>query len=294
MARAVAGGTSIDAGLLGASIAVALAALALPARMKDPITQVLRRDCVAPLIRLQQNAELGRAAITHRTADVALRDSTAMQALLVPGLEAENTKLRGLLGLGKKLGWGYVPADAMRSRALGEEFTLILTAGSLAGVRQFSPVVAPEGIVGMVETVDPSMSLAILWPHPDFRVSAMTADGNTYGIVKPHMGSGMERYLLELSGVQLAANLPAGTPIISSGLGGTFPRGIPVGTVMRELKTSESWSRTFLLNPVVHPSDFSAVLILEPKRVAAGVQSVWESGGGAPPPTDSTEHGQSP
>src|SRR5579871_1758516 len=105
MARAVAGGTTIDAALLGVSVAAALAALALPVRMKDPITQLLRRDCVAPLIRLQQDAELGRAAITHRAADIAVRDSTAMQALRVPALEAENARLRGLLGLGKQLGW---------------------------------------------------------------------------------------------------------------------------------------------------------------------------------------------
>ena len=48
-------------------------------------------------------------------------------------------------------------------------------------------MVAPEGVVGVVQTVDPTMSLAILFAHPDFRVSAMSADGSAFGIVQPHL-----------------------------------------------------------------------------------------------------------
>jgi rod shape-determining protein MreC len=127
----------------------------------------------------------------------------------------------------------------------------------------------------MVETVDPTMSLAITWSHPDFRVSAMAADGSAFGIVKAHLGSGPERYLLELSGVQMSATLSPGTEIVSSGVGGVYPRGIPVGTVIGEVKTSEGWARTYLVQPAVKPFDVSSILVLEPKRVLAGMQSVW-------------------
>lgn len=281
MARAVASGTRVDGALLGAAIVIALTALALPARARDPLAATLRRHFVAPLIRLQKNAELGRAAIMHHETVVAAHDSIALKALLVPGLETENERLRALLGLGHQLEWGFVPADALHSRALGEEFTMTLTAGSRNGVTPFSPVVTADGIVGMVETVDPTMSIAILWAHPDFRVSAITANGEAVGIVKPHLGIGAERYLLELSGVQVEATLAPGTAVVSSGIGGVYPRGIPVGTVIGELKTPESWARTYLLRPAVRPSDVSSVLILQPKRAVAGVQTVWP----APSPT---------
>ena len=46
----------------------------------------------------------------------------------------------------------------------------------------------------------------------------MAADGSAFGIVKAHLGNGAERYLLELSGVQLNAALQPGTPIVSSGI----------------------------------------------------------------------------
>jgi rod shape-determining protein MreC len=279
VARAVASGTRADAILGFVSGALALIAIALPGRLRDPIAGTLRRDLVAPLISLQKNAELGRLALIRHDQETAGKDSIALRALLVPSLESENDRLRRLLGLGHALRWGFVPAEALHSRAIGEEFTMTLTAGARNGVRPFSPVVAPEGLVGMVETVDPRMCLAISWAHPDFRVSSMTADGRAFGIAKAHLGSGTDRYLLELSGVQLSTTLPSGTVIVSSGVGGVYPRGIPVGTVMRELGPregfTEGWARTYLLRPAVKPQDISSVMILEPRRDAAGVQAVW-------------------
>ena len=279
MARAVPSGTRADAILGFVSGALALVAIALPGRLRDPIAGTLRRDLVAPLIALQKNAELGRLALIRHDQETAGKDSIALRALLVPSLESENDRLRRLLGLGRALRWGFVPAEALHSRAVGEEFTMTLTAGARNGVRPFSAVVAPEGLVGMVETVDPRMCLAISWAHPDFRVSAMTADGSAFGIAKAHLGSGTDRYLLELSGVQLSTTLPSGTLIVSSGVGGVYPRGIPVGTVMRELGPregfTEGWARTYLLRPAVKPQNINSVMILEPRRGAAGVQPVW-------------------
>jgi hypothetical protein len=74
------------------------------------------------------------------------------------------------------------------------------------------------------------------------------------------------------------STLKPGTLIVSSGLGGTFPRGIPVGTVIAEMKTSELWARTYLLRPAVAPADVSDVMVLLPARTTAGVQSVWKTG----------------
>jgi rod shape-determining protein MreC len=166
-------------------------------------------------------------------------------------------------------------------RTGGDEYSVVLSAGSRDGVRPFSPVVSPEGIVGMVNTVDPTMSIAILWTHPDFRVSAMTADGTAFGIVASHLGGGPERYLLEMRGVPLRSTLEPGTLILSSGLGGVYPRGIPIGTVISEIKTSEVWARTYLLRPVVLPADLGAVMILLPQRVTAGVSDIWAVGSNA-------------
>lgn len=81
--------------------------------------------------------------------------------------------------------------------------------------------------------------------------------------------------MLELRGVPTRSVLKPGTVIYTSGLGGTFPRGITIGTVLQELKTSEVWTRTYLVRPAVAPSHITSVLVLTPQRVTQGTGNVW-------------------
>ena len=109
----------------------------------------------------------------------------------------------------------------------------------------------------------------------------MSVDGAAYGMVQAHGGAGAERLFLELRGVQLRSQLKPGALVITSGLGGVFPRGIPVGTVVSELKMPEQWARTYLVRPSVSLSNVSSVLVLRPERARAGVENVWTSAAGA-------------
>jgi rod shape-determining protein MreC len=150
--------------------------------------------------------------------------------------------------------------------------------------------------VGLVIAANPRTSTAMTWSNPDFRVSAMSADGTTFGIIGPHLAgdaecaddesldcAGPERFLLELRGVAYRDTLAPGTMILSSGLGGVFPRGIAVGTVIGEIETSELWSRSYMVRPAVRPQDVSHVMVLDPAWTTENVASLWDS----PAATDS-------
>ena len=263
-------------------VILALVASALPAPMRDPVASGLRRTIVAPLVGMQRSAERWRAAWLESEARTLQRDSLALEFSKARALEVENDRLRKLLGLGSKLTWGFVPAEALHTSGQAEDVitTLTLTAGSKSGVSQYSPVVAPEGVVGMIQTVDPRLSIAILYSHPDFRVSAMSADGAAFGIVYPHLGVGpselVDRYLLELRNVPFRDTLKLGTPIFSSGLGGTWPRGILIGTIVHDLTDKEEgWSRTYLVRPAVNPAHVTSVMVLTPQRATQGVGNIW-------------------
>ncbi len=256
----------------------ALSCLVLPAATRSSAAAFVRGTVVAPLASLQQKAELSRRAFLAHDEAARVADSVVLRSQRLEGVMQENERLRLLLGLGAALQWGFVPAEALQGRGLGDEFTLTLSAGRRAGVEPLSAVIAPEGLVGMVERVDNSLSLAIIWPHPDFRVSAMVADGSAYGIVTAHLQPVEGRYLLELHSVPLRSGLKPGTLVVSSGLGGVYPRGIPVGTVVSELRTTEGWARSYLVTPAVRLPDVGSVLILKPQRARAGVENVWSAG----------------
>jgi len=276
MARAARSGSRADTALLATCTLLALFASVLPLPIRDAIASSLRRTVVAPLLALQERAERARTAFTERDAVAAQLDSLALRNAELGEMAEENARLRGLLSLGRQLQWGFVPAEALHGQGLGDEHVIALTVGDRSGIKPRSAVVAPAGLVGQVTTVDPGTSLAILWSHPDFRASAMAADGTAFGIVRPHLGDEPERSLLELRGVAFRDALKPGTRINTSGLGGVYPRGIPIGIVMGEIKTSEAWSRTYLVRPAVYPPDVSNVMILSPQRVSGGgLDSVW-------------------
>src|ERR1700687_2740683 len=245
--------------------------------MRDPVATGMRRTFLAPRVMLQERSERGRQSLLQADAKQASIDSLSLSSMKAGSLESENDRLRTISGLGSRLRWGFIPTEALHGRGVRDETTVILSAGSRAGVSRLSPVVGPEGLVGVVDQVDPTMSHAMLWTHPDFRVSAMSPDGSAFGIAQAHLTGATGGYLLELRGVPFRATLKPGSVIVSSGWGGVWPRGIPVGTVLQEIKTSEGWARTYLLRPAVNPADVYSVMILRRDRVAKGLDGVWQN-----------------
>jgi rod shape-determining protein MreC len=245
------------------------------------VAQVLRRTVVAPLVGLQQGSERWRNAWLEREAIALARDSSALRAMNAQALVAENDQLRKLTGLGRRLQWGFIPAEALQTSVeQGFDYvqSVTLTAGSNAGVKKGSAVVAPEGLVGQVITAEPTMSIAILYTSPDFRASAMSADRTAYGIVYPHSRGNSLRdrqYFLELRNVPFRSVLKPGVAIFTAGLGGVYPAGIAIGTVVSELENNPGMSRTYLLAPAVSPSNLTSVLVLTPQRSSQGVGNIW-------------------
>ena len=285
---AVAQGSRVDAVLTAALALAAVIALALPPQHREPIAAAVRRSVGVPLLTLQERAERTRGAFLAHDSTRREIDSLALESVDVRALRAENAALRELLGLAARLRWGFiaseasfVSAEALGDRGIGREVMLTLNVGSRSGITPYAPVLSPAGLVGRVRAVDPTTSTIELFSHENFRVSAMTADQRVVGIVSAHRGQlGDEltdEYLLEMGGVQFRDTLESGTVIYTSGLGGTVPAYIPVGTVVRELGTAELWARTYILRPMVRPSEIRSVMVLLPERSAQGVAGVWVS-----------------
>lgn len=290
MARATQTGSRTDLALLAACGLLALLCLILPSATRDAIAASLQRTVAAPFLSMQARAERARSAFVERERLTLTVDSLTARVRELQVLDGENEELRGLLSLSRAIRWGFVPAEALSGQTSSEPHTLLLTVGANAGVALRSAVVAPAGLVGLVSYVGTTTSNAMSWSHPDFRVSAMAEDGSAFGIVSPHLagnatctGAGAacetaDRYLLELRGVPFRGALTPGTRVLSSGLGGVFPRGIPIGFVVGELETPLQWTRTYLLRPTMHPRDVTSVLILSPQQVGRdSLSSAWDT-----------------
>lgn len=226
------------------------------------IADTLRETVLSPLVWLQTRAEEGRTS-RERFRQVTLeRDSTAYLAQFLPSLRAENERLRQLLRLTRRLNTGYVPAEVLHQPQVMDGRTLLLSAGSRDGVAAFSPVVSPEGLIGVVLSVSRTSSVAMSWAHPEFRVSAFTVTGNAFGVAAPSNEGRNGEGALEFRGVPYRDSVPLGTLVLSSGLGGVFPKGVPVGTVIGTVREEAGWERVYRLRPAANPGSAAHVLVL--------------------------------
>jgi rod shape-determining protein MreC len=258
--------TRRDSVLFVLCLGMSMVALFSPAGWGMGVAATLRQTVLAPLVWLQTRAEEGRTSRVRFRAVTAERDSTAYLAQFLPSLRAENEHLRQLLRLSHRLNTAYVAAEVLHQPQATDGRTLLLSVGSRHGVAPFNPVVSPEGLIGMVLSVSSGSSVAMSWAHPEFRVSAFTVGGNALGVVAPSIEGRSNEGSLEFRGVPYRDSVPLGTLVLSSGLGGVFPKGIPVGTVIGTVREEAGWERVYRLRPAANPGSAAHVLVLVGSR----------------------------
>ena len=257
-------------------VAIALVLLLVPADYRERIARAVRGTILRPVMALQQGAVERHVLFEDPARLRAERDSLAAFLVGNANLAAENRQLRDLLGLRDRLPPSFVPAEVVRIPGRGSEGYFQLTAGAAHGVAPGSSIVAAQGLVGRVREVDESLSFGIDWMHPEFRASAMTLDGEVYGILEPRR-VGAEPMLV-LTGTPRHVTMAEGTQVLTSGHGGVFPRGIPVGVVVGQEGGEAGWARNYLVRPLVSPGEMGYVLVLgDPQRSLDGrdLALVW-------------------
>jgi rod shape-determining protein MreC len=258
---------------------------------REAIAAAVRGTVLRPVLALQRGAAERETRFADPERLRAERDSLAVYLVGHATLAAENRQLRSLLGLQQRLPPSFLPAEVIRVPGRGYEGFFLVTVGQQQGLHSGAPVVAAAGLVGMVRNVDENMAMAIDWTHPDFRASAMTTDGETFGIVEPRSRGGGEP-VLALTGTAFHSDLPTGTVIVTSGRGGVYPRGIPIGTVVGMEDEEAGWRRSYLLQPFVGPGEMTHVLILGEPQTALADRDLalsWGIRPAEPPPVDTAQ-----
>jgi rod shape-determining protein MreC len=118
----------------------------------------------------------------------------------------------------------------------------------------------------VVREVEAERSLAWTWTHPEFRASAFTIPANVFGVVAPALQVTGSDQLLQLRGVAIRDSVPPGTLVATSGLGGVYPQGIPLGTVIGQSSEETGWERIYIVRPAANPENAEQVLILRTAR----------------------------
>jgi rod shape-determining protein MreC len=256
--------------LFAACLLVSAGAIAAPAPVALSVAGGVRDTVLAPLVWLQQFGAEGRTSRARLAALQAERDSVALVGMTLPELEAENAELRRLLGLPDRVRQEWTSAEVLHQPVPTDGRSILLSVGTAAGVAPHAPVIAAEGLLGVVVQAGPVSSVALTWAHPEYRVSAVTLDGSVQGIVAAASTPEASEAFLEFRGVAFRDTIPVGTLVVTSGLTGVYPRGIPIGRVAGVRREQLGWERVYRLTPLANPSRAGHVMILRTGRTPAG------------------------
>ena len=248
--------------VLAAGIALlSVATLYLADDAQQSITQAFQATVLRPFIWTQET--LAQARIRADQIDILQAEVDSLTTVLSTqgALVDENKTLRDLLGLAERASPEYLRATLIRAGGSGSESMFFVDKGSDDGVVVYAPVVSAQGLVGRILEVRAGRSVGMDWTAPDFRVSAMLEDGSAFGMVENARGEFREADRLVLNGTAYHENLASGTRVLTSGLGGVFPRGIPIGTIDGTAEVEGTWRKSYWMRPAVEPGSVTHVLV---------------------------------
>ena len=152
-----------------------------------------------------------------------------------------------------------VVASILGRTVLPTEHVVLVDRGRRDGIAPETVLVDEQGLVGRILQVHETTSTAVLLTDPSSRVAGLVERSRESGLL---MGTGGS--LIEFVYLDLEADIQIGDRVVTAGLGGSFPTGLAVGTVVRLARDERSASTTAWVSPAVKVRRLEEVLCVPP------------------------------
>ncbi len=186
-----------------------------------------------------------------------------VRQLQTGAIEQENEELRmGQESLFKQP-WKLKVADVVMRDPANWWRSIEIDLGSRDGITPNLAVMTTEGLAGRVSSVGLHRSQVVLIGDPNCRISALVEDpAHDVGILSA--GGPFDSSLANLTYLAGGANLKSGQQVVTSGIGGIFPKGIPIGQIVdsREVEFGLYTEARVKLN--ANPGALEEVYVLMP------------------------------
>jgi rod shape-determining protein MreC len=184
--------------------------------------------------------------------------------------EAENERLKSLLGLNEQLDIKSVPARVIARDPSVWFNTVTINRGSTSGVETNMPVVTAGGIVGRVITVSPWASQVMLITDEKAGAGAVVGQlgqSGALGSVRGRADLGVS--VIEMRYVSGLEQVEVGDTVMTTGQDGIYPPGLNVGKVVDVKKGTATQAHQILIQPgaqLDHLEDVAVLLYHPPQR----------------------------
>lgn len=258
--------------ILSSALLVSFVLMTLQVRSHSALTDLTKRillTSVSPFLRIAAVSKA--AAVSAWNGYIDLRRVRGDNQLLkeeVRQLRAqvgelretalENYRLSHLLEMRNRAG-----VEAVAVKVIGKDVTnwfrtILIDRGTNAGIQRHMTVVAGEGLVGRVVDVSALAARVQLITDPESAVGCLVQRSRVTGVATGSQGGTVQiKYLAQM------ADVTVGDRIMTSGMGGIIPKGIPLGRVIRSSRPNGALFQETEVQPLVNFSRLEEVVVLK-------------------------------
>lgn len=216
--------------------------------------------------------------LQERTAELeSINRSLLAENLRLQEIERENQRLRELLSFGETRPGIELRGGQIIARVIGRDSNnflnfVMVDLGSRHGIEVGMPVLNNEGLVGRVSEVTNTSSKILLISDPLSTVNAILQSSRLTGVVNGVVGDNPV-----MGFIPQGSLVGVGEVVLSSGLGGNFPKGIPIGQVIEVRQRDFEVFQEAVVRPIADFDRLEFVLIVtnfNPLEFVPGLDAV--------------------
>jgi rod shape-determining protein MreC len=187
-------------------------------------------------------------------------DIRGLNQRVLEGNEARlaNQRFERLLDMKKNISSPTIAATVIGEDVTSWFRTLVINRGSSHGIREGMAVVSADGVVGQTIKVAATTSRVLLLTDHSSGVSATIQRSRARGVVK-----GKEEMLCTLEFTTREEDVKVGDIVITSGIGGVFLKGLPIGEVTMVKRGEYGIFQTVTIRPTVNLPHLEEVLVVQ-------------------------------
>ena len=203
---------------------------------------------------VNENVELHRKVASLTTENLKLRQS-----------EGDLRRLRSLLAYSEQFTMSTSMAQTIMLDTAGRFKSIIIDRGSAGGVEVNDVIANANGLVGRVVLTTKDLAKVQLVTDNNSAIGSLIERTRRQGVVR---GNGST--VLQMADIPSLADVQPGDRVLSAGIDGVYPRGIPIGLVTKA-EPGQSLFKTVTVKPSVDFGTIEEVIVIHTRKVPPGV-----------------------
>jgi rod shape-determining protein MreC len=203
---------------------------------------------------VNENLELRRRLASLTTENLKLRQS-----------EGDLRRLRSLLSYSEQFNMETSMAQTIMLDTAGRFKSIIIDQGSSDGVQVNDVIANANGLLGRVVLTTNDLAKVQLVTDSNCSVGALVERTRRQGVVRGNGGAAVQMF-----DIPSLADVQPGDRVLTAGIDGVYPRGIPIGTVVRA-DPGQSLFKTVQVKPAVDIGTIEEVIVIHTRKIPANV-----------------------